>query len=65
MSTEGVYAGLSFPDAPGDRPYTFINMVTTIDGKIVTGTREESAQDLGSELDPGGTASRFDSVVTT
>lgn len=51
MHTEGVYAGLSFPDPPGDRPYTFINMVTTIDGKIVTGTREESAQDLGSDLD--------------
>ena len=51
MDVVGVYPGLSFPDAPGSRPYTFINMVTTIDGKIVTGGRDESVMDLGSEVD--------------
>ncbi len=51
MDVDGVYPGLQFPEAPGDRPYTFVNMVTTIDGKIVTGGRDEHVQDLGSEID--------------
>lgn len=51
MDAEGVYQGLEFPDAPADRPYVFINMVATIDGKTVTGSREESIPDLGSAVD--------------
>lgn len=39
------------PAAPPDRPYTWINMVTTIDGKIITGERDEDVHDLGSDLD--------------
>ncbi len=45
------YADLSFPPAPDDRPWVFMNMVTTIDGKIVTGEREDSVEDLGSDMD--------------
>ncbi|WP_038473142.1 dihydrofolate reductase family protein [Fimbriimonas ginsengisoli] len=46
-----LYSDLAFPAAPVDRPYTFINMVTTIDGKSVSGTRDESVSDLGSKID--------------
>lgn len=45
------YADLAFPTAPPDRPYVFINMVTTIDGKILTGERDEPVMDLGSKAD--------------
>jgi 2,5-diamino-6-(ribosylamino)-4(3H)-pyrimidinone 5'-phosphate reductase len=47
----GVYDELIFSDPPVDRPYVFINMVSTIDGKITTGGRDEPVQDLGSKLD--------------
>lgn len=46
-----MYDDLTFPDPPPDRPYTFINMVTTIDGKILTGDRNEHVMDLGSKTD--------------
>jgi riboflavin biosynthesis pyrimidine reductase/predicted DsbA family dithiol-disulfide isomerase len=45
------YAFLQYPPAPADRPYTVIDMVATIDGRIVSGSREESVQDLGSKID--------------
>lgn len=48
---KGAYDSIEFPDSPEDRPYTFINMVATIDGKIVSGNREEPVHDIGSELD--------------
>lgn len=48
---EGVYTELSFPEPPEGRPYVFINMVSTIDGKIVTGNRDEPVMDLGSAVD--------------
>lgn len=47
----GIYETLEFPDPPEGRPYVFMNMVATIDGKITTGTREEPVQDLGSKTD--------------
>ncbi len=47
----GVYSELSFPDPPDTRPHVIINMVATIDGKIVSGDRTEGVQDLGSDLD--------------
>lgn len=47
----GVYPELSFPPAPEDRPHVFINMVSTIDGKILTGERDEGVADLGSDVD--------------
>lgn len=46
-----VYNALEFPQAPKDRPYVFINMVATIDGKILSGGRNESVADLGSKID--------------
>ena len=48
-----IYSMLDFPmqNAPKDRPYTFINMVSTIDGKTVSGERGEPVGDLGSEAD--------------
>lgn len=46
-----VYADLRFPPPPAERPYVAINMVATIDGKIVTGGRDEPVVDLGSQTD--------------
>jgi len=46
-----IYPDLRFPSPPVDRPYVLINMVTTIDGKIITGKRDEPVMDLGSALD--------------
>ena len=46
-----LYPDLRFPLPPEDRPYIAINMVATIDGKIVSGHRGEPVQDLGSDLD--------------
>jgi len=46
-----IYRSLDFPAAPEDRPYTFINMVATIDGKTISGHRGEDVQDLGSQAD--------------
>ena len=45
------YAHLEFEPAPEDRPTVFVNMVATIDGKIVTGSRDEDVMDLGSNVD--------------
>lgn len=47
----GLYADIVFPDPPENRPYAFINMVTTIDGKIVSGGIDEPVMDLGSKVD--------------
>jgi riboflavin biosynthesis pyrimidine reductase len=41
----------NFPPAPADRPYVFINMVATIDGKTILGTRNDPVKGLGSETD--------------
>ncbi len=46
-----VYPDLTFPPAPEDRPTVFMNMVATIDGKILSGERDETVYDLGSDLD--------------
>ncbi|HMS54095.1 MAG TPA: dihydrofolate reductase family protein [Fimbriimonadaceae bacterium] len=46
-----LYSGLTFPDAPLTRPYVVMNMVSTIDGKIITGNRDEPVMDLGSKVD--------------
>ena len=51
VSPVQIYSTLSFPAAPADRPYTYINMVTTIDGKILSGNRSDHVLDLGSKLD--------------
>lgn len=46
-----LYPDLTFPDAPAGRPYVYLNMVATIDGKIVSGEPDEPVGDLGSALD--------------
>lgn len=46
-----LYQDLGFPPAPPHRPYVFMNMVATIDGKTVSGTRNEPVEDLGSPND--------------
>ena len=46
-----VYNALEFPAAPANRPYVFVNMVATIDGKILSGGRNDSVADLGSKID--------------
>jgi riboflavin biosynthesis pyrimidine reductase len=52
-AVEAIYADLDFlvHNVPQWRPYTFINMVATIDGKVVSGARGEPVTDLGSEVD--------------
>lgn len=51
MNGAAIYDAISFPEPPEDRPYTFINMVSTIDGKTISGTEYEPVSDLGSDLD--------------
>ena len=46
-----IYSEISFVNHHLDRPFTFLNMVSTIDGKIVTGERNEPVHDLGSDVD--------------
>lgn len=46
-----VYERIEFPAPPSQRPYVFLNMVCTIDGKSVSGDRSEHVWDLGSQAD--------------
>ncbi len=46
-----IYKSLSFPLPSATRPTVFINMVSTIDGKTISGERNESVIDLGSKID--------------
>jgi riboflavin biosynthesis pyrimidine reductase len=46
-----VYRDLVFTNPHSNRPYLFINMVSTIDGKIITGERGEPVADLGTVND--------------
>jgi len=50
MISEGKpdYTKLSFPDPPSDRPYIYINMIMSTDGRIVINDTEEG---LGSATD--------------
>ncbi|MCH7945030.1 MAG: DsbA family protein, partial [Armatimonadetes bacterium] len=49
--TSGLYPHLRLGRAGKTRPYVVMNMVATIDGKILSGRRDENVMDLGSELD--------------
>lgn len=42
------YTWLSFPDPPADRPYVYVNMVMSTDGKVVI---EGTEQGLGTAVD--------------
>jgi riboflavin biosynthesis pyrimidine reductase len=46
-----IYQDLNLTPTPKDRPYVVINMVTTIDGKTVSGQRGDDVKDLGSDND--------------
>lgn len=46
-----LYSDIEYENTHKDRPLTFINMVSTIDGKIITGERNEPVGDLGSITD--------------
>ena len=46
-----LYSEIEFSNPHEARPFTFVNMVSTIDGKIITGERNESVSDLGSDID--------------
>ena len=48
---EDLYKRCEFPAPPDDRPYVFINMVSTVDGKIVLGEPGGSAKGLGGPSD--------------
>lgn len=48
---EPVYSSIEFPDAPADRPYIFLNMVATIDGRITAGGRDQGVSKIGSKTD--------------
>lgn len=43
-----IYADLTFPKPPQDRPYTVINMVSTVDGRVAVGGR---AGGIGGQVD--------------
>lgn len=46
-----LYEGLRFPEPPPGRPYVFINMVSTADGKTLQGPIGSTAAGLGSPTD--------------
>lgn len=50
-SEETLYRQMQFPPAPTDRPYVFLNMVSTLDGKITLGEVGDTAMGLGSSMD--------------
>lgn len=51
QNEETLYLRLDFPPAPADRPYVFLNMVSSLDGKITLGEIGDSASGLGSSTD--------------
>ncbi len=51
LAPDNLYENLSFPDAEGDIPYIYANMVCTIDGKTLLGPRGTSAKGLGGDTD--------------
>src|SRR5579862_9004732 len=46
-----LYTDLQLPGGHADRPYTFANMVSTVDGKIVVGPVGATARGVGSQTD--------------
>jgi 2,5-diamino-6-(ribosylamino)-4(3H)-pyrimidinone 5'-phosphate reductase len=46
-----LYLDPQFPDSPSDRPYVYINMVSTVDGKTLVGQPGSTAKGLGEATD--------------
>jgi riboflavin-specific deaminase-like protein len=50
-SPDALYTRIDFPPPPADRPYLYMNMVATVDGKIVIGDVGGSAAGVGGPTD--------------
>lgn len=48
---DALYLNLAWPDPPEDRPYLYINMAATVDGKIVVGEPGGTAKGVGGPTD--------------
>jgi riboflavin biosynthesis pyrimidine reductase len=48
---DALYLNIAFPAPPADRPYLYINMVATVDGKIILGDPGSSAVGVGGPTD--------------
>jgi len=48
---DALYMNPRWPVPPADRPYTSVNMVSTVDGKILLGPRGSTAKGLGGQTD--------------
>jgi riboflavin-specific deaminase-like protein len=48
---EALYERIEFPEPPPDRPYVYINMAATVDGKIVVGEIGGPAKGVGGPTD--------------
>lgn len=51
VEPEALYTEIAFPPAPADRPYVFLNMVSTADGKVVIGKIGGTAKGVGGPTD--------------
>jgi 2,5-diamino-6-(ribosylamino)-4(3H)-pyrimidinone 5'-phosphate reductase len=48
---DALYLDIEWPDPPEDRPYLYINMAATVDGKIVVGEPNGPAKGVGGPTD--------------
>jgi len=48
---DALYQQIAFPTPPDDRPYIYINMASTVDGKIVIGEAGGTAKGVGGPTD--------------
>ena len=48
---EDLYQGVAWPNTPVDRPYVYINMAATVDGKVVIGEKDGSSKGVGGPTD--------------
>ncbi len=48
---DALYERITFPEPPDDRPYLYINMASTVDGKIVIGKPGGTAKGVGGPTD--------------
>ena len=46
-----LYTNLKWPEPPANRPYVYINMASTVDGKIVIGEPNGTAKGVGGPTD--------------
>jgi 2,5-diamino-6-(ribosylamino)-4(3H)-pyrimidinone 5'-phosphate reductase len=51
IAPENLYSDLVFPEPPADRPYIYVNMVSTIDGKTLIGPPGSTAKGVGGPTD--------------